>query len=249
MVTRKQEFQSGSEVYHFLRDRGSVFIRMDAIDRAIVSGRARKGLSRVLSLYRSRESLSREDVAAFHRALAGWIVGAGAEVIGDERIVYPVAQSCSPDPGYHQCLQVLLMVAELHKAGYQRLRIAPGMSGSGFYWRCSITPSDNVGLNGWEPIEFGPNVVTYTSAAEDQYFGWTDTYGKTARQLAACFIERFPDVARRGIGRDRAYAGWFVEMLGAAENGRLPIFFGDWEIELAESVIPPPPVGVTSTGQ
>ncbi|MGF6288301.1 hypothetical protein [Paraburkholderia youngii] len=211
MVTRKHDFKSGSDVYRFLLDRGSAFVHIDAIDRAIVSGRARRGLARVLKLYGSKESHSREDVAGFHRAIAGWILGAGADIIGDEAEVYPV--SPSRDPGREPCIRVLSMVAELHKAGYQRLRIAAGISGNGFYWRCMVTPSDNVSSNGWEPINWGRDVAVYTSADEDQYFAWTDTHGKTARQLAACFIERFPGLARRAIGRDRAYAGWDIGAL------------------------------------
>jgi len=69
--------------------------------------------------------------------------------------------------------------------------------------------------------------------------------GKNARQLAQMFIARFPEVARRGIGRDHAYAGWFVGMMGAAENGRIPVFFADWDVELIESEMPPPPIATS----
>ncbi len=31
-----------------------------------------------------------------------------------------------------------------------------------------------------------------------------------------------------GLGRDWAYAGWYVEMLGLAERGCLPIAYADW---------------------
>jgi hypothetical protein len=34
---------------------------------------------------------------------------------------------------------VVEMVHELHKAGYQLLRISPGLSPSGIHWRCPIT--------------------------------------------------------------------------------------------------------------
>ena len=40
--------------------------------------------------------------------------------------------------------RILSMVGELHKLGLQRLRISPGMSPSGLYWRCAITPADNI---------------------------------------------------------------------------------------------------------
>ena len=38
-----------------------------------------------------------------------------------------------PDPIVRRCQRVLAMVHELHKRGYQRLRIMPGMSPSGMY--------------------------------------------------------------------------------------------------------------------
>lgn len=43
-----------------------------------------------------------------------------------------------------RALRVLRIVHELHKQGYQLLRIAPGMSASGCHWRCAITPRSNV---------------------------------------------------------------------------------------------------------
>jgi hypothetical protein len=49
-----------------------------------------------------------------------------------------------PDAVRRHSQRVLSMVAELHKLGYQRLRIAPGMSPSGAYWRCLITPVTNI---------------------------------------------------------------------------------------------------------
>jgi len=37
---------------------------------------------------------------------------------------------------------VLAMVAELHKRGYQRLRVMPFTSPNGLYWRCWIGPAE-----------------------------------------------------------------------------------------------------------
>lgn len=133
------------------------------------------------------------------------------------------------------------MVHELHKAGYQRLRIAPGVSSSGCHWRCAITYASNVKANGWEPVDLVNDVASYTSAAEDRYFDWSDGCGKNARQLAQLFVERFPSLCERGFGVDTLYAGWFVQMLGAAERGRLPVFYADYELELTAGEQPPPP--------
>ncbi len=162
---------------------------------------------------------------------------------GDRVCRPPLTISLSPpsDPTKRRALRILSMVAELHKAGYQRLRIAPGMSPSGSYWRCAITPVYNVKKNGWEPIDWKGDIALYSSADEDHYFGWRDGPGKSARQLARMFVDRFPEIARQAIGRDYAYAGWFLGLLGAAENGSFPTFYADAEWNLHDADIEWPP--------
>ena len=123
------------------------------------------------------------------------------------------------------------MVAELHKLGYQRLRIEPAMAPSGVYWRCSITAADNIlQSHGALHAEFDEDLVaSYSTGQENEYFGWTDAKSANARELARLFIERFPRIVEAGAGQDWAYAGWFVQMLGVAEAGFLPIAYSDWD--------------------
>lgn len=51
------------------------------------------------------------------------------------------------------------------------------------------------------------------------YFNWQDAKNDNARKLAEKFIERFPDVAEQGRGRDWIYAGWLAELVGRLEQG------------------------------
>lgn len=146
------------------------------------------------------------------------------------------------------------MVHELHKLGYQRLRIAPGLSPSGMHWRCSITHVGNIqrshGALLWD---FSHDVAHYSTGQSNAYFGWEDARQDTARQLAAKFIDRFSTIARLGQGVDWAYAGWFVQMLGMAEHGELPMAYDNgymtpdphWLPTTAEidSGLPMPPAG------
>ena len=133
------------------------------------------------------------------------------------------------DPAVRRAQRVLLMVHELHKRGYQRLRIVPGMSPSGMHWRCSVTAASNVRMtHGAREADFSRHLVSYTSGQENEYFGWTDARTDTARGLATKFLKRFPEVAELGRGPDWAYAGWYVEMLGHAERGALPVAYADW---------------------
>jgi hypothetical protein len=119
--------------------------------------------------------------------------------------------------------RVIAMVHELHKAGYQRIRIHPGISPSGAHWRCNVTYSSNVESDGFSirvfDLEDG-HVAPYTSADGALYFGWKDGASLNARQMAQRFLQTFPFIAERGIGRDWPYAGWLTDVLGRAEQGR-----------------------------
>lgn len=127
-----------------------------------------------------------------------------------------------------RALRVLAMVHELHKAGYQRLRIVPGASPSGC-WRCSITPITNIlRTHGAMSAEFDRDAIHYSSAQANNYFGWKGVSGCTARELGAEFIRRCPEIAAKGLGEDWEYAGWYVMMLGVAERGDFPEAYADW---------------------
>ncbi len=126
--------------------------------------------------------------------------------------------------------RVLAMVHELHKRGYQRIRIAPGMSGSGVHWRCAVLPKSEV-LRSHGALAVDPShafAARYTSAQDNGYFEWNDAHADTARELADKFLVRFPEICSAGRGADWEYAGWYVEMLGFAENGDLPVGYADW---------------------
>lgn len=66
--------------------------------------------------------------------------------------------------------------------------------------------------------EYEGQSVHYTSGMGNEYFDWRDAQHDTARDLAEKFVERFPDLASAGKGQGWEYVGWFVEMLGVAED-------------------------------
>lgn len=133
-------------------------------------------------------------------------------------------------PAYERAaLLVLEMVHELHKAGYQRLRICPGMNSSGTAWRCSVTPVTNIlRTHGAMTRDFERDVAHYSSAQGRDYFDWRDAADFTARELAMKFIDRFPGIVAQGKGEDWAYAGWYLQMLAFAEQGNFPLAYNDW---------------------
>lgn len=140
--------------------------------------------------------------------------------------------------------RLLSMIHELHKAGYQRLRFHSGMSPSGLHWRCAITHAGNIAADGISFLASTPNdeIAHHSSGSEDRYFGWEDAAGRSARELAVLFIQRFPIIAQKGDGRDWAYAGWLTDVLGRAEHGAsdaIPVFFADYPVRLDPDWLPP----------
>jgi hypothetical protein len=143
---------------------------------------------------------------------------------------------------------VLAVVGELHKRGYQRLRVMPFMSPSGMYWRCSIGSVKyfyrNHGAILDEEAAVGPDsvqertcVARYTSGQSNHYFEWQDAQDDDVRSLADKFLMRFHVVADEGKGWDYRYAGWYQRLLGLAEAGWFPVVLRDY-CEVSYDYIP-----------
>jgi len=136
---------------------------------------------------------------------------------------------------HRRAYRVLSMVRCLHEAGYQKLRIVPGMSPSGFWWRCLILPSaDVLASNGALCREDADWSAAYSSAHENSFFGWEDAKDDSASELAAKFMQRFPGIVLHGKGRDWAYAGWYLEMLGYAHEGGFPVAYDTFMDDIPE---------------
>ena len=54
-----------------------------------------------------------------------------------------------------------------------------------------------------------------------------------ARELAVKFADRFPEIVKSGLGRDWAYSGWLVELIGAIERfpNRIPVLLSEYSKE------------------
>lgn len=118
--------------------------------------------------------------------------------------------------------RVIRMVSELHRMGYQNLRIMPYEHPNA--WRLAVAPkncfteSNAACLKGdaWN------DAAIYSAAGGGNlYFDWEDAKQDNARELADKFIRRFPEVSERGRGRDWEYAGWLSELVGVIETGDL----------------------------
>ena len=117
--------------------------------------------------------------------------------------------------------RVIRMVTELHRLGYQCLRVMPYMYPLAY--RVAVAPrSVFSALNGaYADGEF--ELIASHSCAGDanDYFDWRDSKTDNASQLASKFLARFPRIAAQGRGRDWAYAGWLIELMGRIERENL----------------------------
>ena len=137
-----------------------------------------------------------------------------------------------PESHIRRAVRVLSMVGELHKRGYQRLRVMPYIAPSGLAWRCTIAAADLFYRNHGAILkEIGAfddgnqasaDIARYTSGQDNHYFGWADAEQDNARSLADKFVQRFQKLSDQGKGFDYAYAGWYLRLLGLAEAGWLP---------------------------
>ncbi len=135
------------------------------------------------------------------------------------------------EPTLKYIQRLLLMVHELHKMGFQKLRIYPGMAPSGCCWRCQIVTAKcfykKRGMSIAENL-FDMKYPSYSSGMGNNYYGWDDCQSDDSRELARKFLERFPEVALEGEGRDWEYVGWYTEMLKHSERAIFPVAYDDY---------------------
>lgn len=124
--------------------------------------------------------------------------------------------------GRRKATRLLAVVAELHKRGFQGLRIVPWLTEEPFGWVCHVLQVTDVhrghGADG--RVEMGSTIL-YDSRSGT--YLWSSKPDATARELADELehgsLSGWLQAARLD---DFAYAGWFSRLLGMAERGYLP---------------------------
>jgi hypothetical protein len=130
-------------------------------------------------------------------------------------------------------VRLLAAIQELHKEGFQNLAVYTGMSGSGFHWRLSLLPFENLYIDENGDVTSRPQAnwhEAHHSSGEtgNQYFGWDDAGDLTARELAKMIKERFPRLIEHCRGTNFKYSGWLTYILGRAEKELLPVMYRDY---------------------
>ena len=125
--------------------------------------------------------------------------------------------------------KILLMVEELHRKGYQKLRIVPAISPTGMSWRCAILPSTSISLkHGAQEADYNTKGINYSSSQGNFFYDRKNALNESPIRLAEMFIEYYPGVADAGYGPDWQYAGWFQYMLNLTSPNNLPVAYAEY---------------------
>jgi O-acetyl-ADP-ribose deacetylase (regulator of RNase III) len=133
-------------------------------------------------------------------------------------------------------LRILQGVGTLHRRGYHRIRLTPGLSPSGLYWRASIKHADAT-----------ENQINYSSSQGSDFMGHTVDLSATADSVADVILEAMPTAVSNAD--DTEYADWFAGLLARVEELiQLPIAYADfplqtdgWDVGGTDYLAPPRP--------
>jgi len=119
-----------------------------------------------------------------------------------------------------------LVIEELHRMGYELIRVCPCVSPNGLSWRCATTVKKFT-LKNCGAIYRGPE---HTAAQTcDGKFKFGDCEGMTTHEIAELFLEKYPHLAQWGKGKDPEYVSWFKKATDLALRGYVFYAFSDGE--------------------
>jgi hypothetical protein len=129
--------------------------------------------------------------------------------------------------------KILYVAGNLHKKGYQNLRIVPSLSPSGLSWRCSFVT-----------IKEGRIVNIYAS----NFIQGFDSINEkeielSIEELTNLFIEKENDFLQNCKGKNEEYVQWFERVLQNLKAEELPYAYADyfsptsfWETSLGNEI-------------
>ncbi len=139
-------------------------------------------------------------------------------------------------------LEFMLILQELHRRGYQKLRWYSYMSPNGVALRCHITTADNIWGN--------RDLVRQT----EEFAWWCSTTcptsGEDYHRYLDDFMKEIPELLDKGKGEDPDYVRWFDGVVDKAKNEDFPEFNGEWymaplgKIKVGGELYPAPPMSL-----
>lgn len=136
---------------------------------------------------------------------------------------------------YFTWLRLLQGVGTLHQRGYEGVRIRPGMSPSGMFWRVQIASSEDFEPVHWKgATDFVPkgdaNQVKYTTAKGTEVGTGYVTSATSPDEAADIVLQQVPTLAKKYS--DPEYVVWFQALLAVVEGLKsAPILYSDYYYE------------------
>ena len=116
-------------------------------------------------------------------------------------------------------------VEEIHKLGYEKLRICPGISPNGCAWRCVLTVKENTNKDyGIYMSDFDYEAVYPSNGFIHEW----DMMQLSPYDNAVRFLKEHPKFEKLAKGKDPEYAKWFKLVVRAVYNGHIPWAYDDW---------------------
>ena len=114
--------------------------------------------------------------------------------------------------------KILYVAGNLHKKGYENLRIVPSLSPSGLSWRCSfIANKDERLLN------------IYASNWIQEFYEINDKEIElNIEELTNSFIEKENEFLQNCKGKNEEYVKWFESVLQNLKEEELPYAFAEY---------------------
>ncbi|MDQ7880356.1 macro domain-containing protein [Microbacterium sp. QXD-8] len=113
-------------------------------------------------------------------------------------------------------VRILQGVRELHRRGFHRLRVSPGLAPSGLYHRIVLTDAADP-----------DGAIHYTSGAETEFAGGTVDAMSAPHDVAALILRALPRLVATHDAPE--YVAWFAGLLAAVEpEHALPVSFADY---------------------
>lgn len=118
-------------------------------------------------------------------------------------------------------IRILQGVHVLHQRGYHRLRILPGVSSSGMYWRVAITSADNlIGHVDYPHVVNLDAVLQYSTGGLTEFAGGEVTVTTRPELVAELILNELPGTAP--ADDDPAYVSWFADLMRLVEQSMAP---------------------------
>ena len=125
--------------------------------------------------------------------------------------------------------EIIMAVDELHKQGYEQLRLLPGMSPNGCAWRWNIYPRCAMGrnnffeCNGYGEVE----LFNMKSGIPHGSIGKPKS-GTAIYKVADALKTLFPEVIEKANKPDNNYVEWFKHIVEGAKQDLYVVAFGEY---------------------